>query len=403
MNRRLFGDQLRDVPSSSVRRVQRAWDQLGHRRQGVRKLAVTVGLLLVIYYSVTTLVAWITAPRIDMTMSPVAGPTAVAAEPVKLGPIERRVTYTGSVAPYEVVTVYPRTEGWVEQFTLYEGDHVRQGQTIARLDRTEITAGLEHAKANLAQARASLEFWQKELPRLQQLYTNGAMAESDADHAAQEEAAARAKVSALEAEVRRLSTVLSYTDVVAPISGRVSKRHIYAGLLIRPGMPIVDLQDLSRVRVQVHVSEKDLPFIRRGTAAVVRVPSLPDSQAERHATVTTVFPELDPVARTAVVEVVLPNAGDTIRPEMYAVVDFVLERKERALLIPALAVYHGPGQQPLVYVTDGVTAFSRPVTLGIAQGDRLEVVDGVQEGEMVIWKGQRSLTDGAPVNLVSAF
>lgn len=360
---------------------------------------MTVVLLWVIYYSVTTLVAWITAPRIDMTMSPVAGAIAVTAEAAQTAPIERRVTYTGSVAPYEVVTVYPRTEGWVEQFTLYEGDYVREGQAIARLDRTELTAGLENAKASLAQARASLEFWKKELPRLQQLFKSGAMAESDADNAAQQEAAARAKVGALEADVQRLATVLSYTDVVAPISGRVSKRHIYAGILVRPGMPIVDLQDLSRVRVQVNVAEKDLPFVRRGTDAVVRVASA----TERRATVATIFPELDPVARTARVELVLSNPNEAIRPEMYAVVDFVLERKEKAVVIPTLAVYQAPGQEPQVYITDGVTAFSRSVKLGIAQGDRVEVVEGVQEGEMVIWKGQRSLTDGAQVNLVTAF
>lgn len=386
-----------------LEQLGRTWDRLGDHRQGMKKLAVTAVLLLVIYYGVTTLVAWITAPRIDMTMSPIAGAIAVTAEPSKIGSIERQVTYTGGVAPYQEVAVYPRTEGWVEKFTLYEGDHVREGQVIARLDRVELGARLANANASLEQARAAATFWEKEAPRLQQLYKGGAMSESDADNAARQAAAARATVGAMEAEVERLATVLSYTDVVAPISGRVSKRHIYAGILVRPGMPIVDLQDLSRVRVQVNVAESDLPFIRRGTLARVRFPGVTAEQAELHAKVTAVFPELDPTARTAVVELVLPNPGELIRPEMYAVVNLVLERKEKAIVIPSLAVYQGPGQPPLVYITDGVTAFSRPVKLGIAQGDRVEVLEGVQEGEMVIWKGQRGLTDGTQVHLVTTF
>lgn len=398
----LFSRRVGSGVAGRLEPLRRTWDRLGDQRQGMKKLAVTVVLLLVIYYGVTTVVAWITAPRIDMTMSPIAGAIAVTAEPAKIGSIERVVTYTGGVAPYQEVAVYPRTEGWVEKFTLYEGDHVREGQVIARLDRVELGARLANGKASLAQARAAATFWEKEAPRLQQLYKGGAMSESDADNAVRQAASARATVGAMEAEVERLATVLSYTDVVAPISGRVTKRHIYAGILVRPGMPIVDLQDLSRVRVQVNVAASDLPFIRRGTPARVRL-GVTAEQAELHAKVTAVFPELDPTARTAVVELVLPNPGELIRPEMYAVVNLVLERKEKATLIPSLAVYQGPGQQPLVYITDGVTAFSRPVKLGIAQGHRVEVLDGVQEGEMVIWKGQRGLTDGTQVHLVTTF
>lgn len=398
----LFGRQPAGSDSKVTQGPGRgAW--LRQQGAGLRKLAVTAVLLLLIYYGVTTAVAYITAPRIDMTMSPVAGAIAVMAEPAKVEPIERTVTYTGSVAPYQEVSVYPRTEGWVDAFTLYEGDRVEKGQIIARLDRAELGAKLATAKASLAQARAAVEFWEKELPRLQALLKEGAMSASEGDNAANQASAARAILQAREAEVEQLSTVFSYTDVLAPISGRVSKRHIYAGTLVRPGMPIVDLQDLSRVRVQVNVAEKDLPFIRAGTPARVRFPSFPEAQATRQVTVTTVFPELDPVARTAIVELVLPNPGETLRPEMYAVVDLILERKEQVLAIPSLAVYRGPDAQPLVYVTDGVAATARPVKLGIEQGSRVEVLEGVSEGEMVIWRGQRSLSDGVLVRLVTAF
>lgn len=405
------------------------WEKFGPYKDLAKKTVVTVVSLGAIYYLVTTLVAWITAPRIEMTMSPVVGRIAVAAEPAKLEPIQRKVTYTGSMAAFHEVTVYPRVEGWVEQFSLYEGDRVRKGEVATRLDRAELTAAVERARAavlaveqkrleaeaDLAEAEANVEFWKKELPRFEVLVKRNAVAQSDYDNALKQAEAARAKreqmrkrikvveaeIEAAKAEWERQKTILEYTDIHAPLSGRVSKRYIYAGQFVKPGMPIVDLQDLSRVRVQVKVAEADAPYVKVGTDTLVRFPSLPNPHQERRAKVTTIFPQLEPVTRTTTVEMVLDNPGEIIKTEMYAVVDLLLEKKEKALTIPRGAVLEGLDQQPIVYVTDSVSAMSRPVKLGIAERDRVEVLEGVKEGELVVWKGQRNLSEGAQVNLVA--
>ena len=422
----------------------------------IKKTIVTVVVLLALYWGVTSVVAYITAPRLEMTMSPVVGRIAVVAEPAKTGPIQRKVTYTGSVAAVQEVTVYPRWEGWVQEFKLYEGDHVARGQVIARLDRAEIGAALEKAKAAAAaaereepvieaeiealkaslvahraalrEAQANLVFWERDMRRVELLFKRGAVAEVAYDEGRKQYDSAVARVAEHEARIKlveaklvearaRLATVgerikaaqaeaeqvkirFSYTTIEAPVTGRVAKRHIYAGILVKPGMPIVDLQDLSRVRVQVKVAEPDAPFVRVGTEAVVRFPSLPSSSQERRARVTTVFPQLDPVSRTATVEILLDNPGELLKPEMYAVVELVLERKEKAVVIPRQAILDGPDGKPMVYVTDAVTAMSRPVKLGIAEDERVEILDGVKEGEMVVAKGQRSLSEGAQVNVV---
>jgi len=394
----------------------------------VKKTVVTVVVLLALYWGVTSVIAYITAPRLEMTMSPVVGPIAVVAEPAKVAVIERRVTYTGSVAPFQEVTVYPRAEGWVTRFQLYEGDHVRQGQVIARLDRSELGASVAEAQsrvartearvaqaeAGLLQAKADMEYIEAELGRDMVLVKGNAISQSAFDLrksqaavarskiAAQQEALAAAKAEVAEARenLKRRNIILNYTDVEAPISGRVSKRHIYAGILVKPGMPIVDLQDLSRIRVQVRVAEPDLPFVRVGTPAVIRFSALSEPNRERRAQVTTVFPQLDPASRTATVEMLMDNPGELIKPDMYAVVDLVLERKDKALTIPREAVLDGPDGKPIVYVTDAVTATSRPVKVGIAERDRVEVLDGLKEGEMVVAKGQRTVSEGAQVNVV---
>lgn len=429
------------------------WD----RNRWVSRWVVTLVLLAVIYYTTTAAVAWLTAPRIEMTMSPLTGPVAVAAEPAKVQEIVEKVTYTGSISPYKEVTVYPRWEGWVQEFNLYEGDHVERGQVIARLDRAEIgsalertqavaaaaerekpvmEAGIEALKANLAShwaalkaAQANARFWERDIRRIDILFKRGAIAEVAADEGKKQYESALARVAETEAKIKMaeakllearsrlagveerikaasaeaelVKTRFSYTTIEAPIAGRVAKRHIYAGILVKPGMPIVDLQDLSRARVQAKVAEKDASQVRVGTEAVVRFPALPESRNKVNARVTTVFPQLDPVTRTATVEVLVPNPGELIKSDMYAVVDFVLERRPKTVTIPRLAVQSDQQGQPRVFVTDGVSAMSRPVKLGIASGDRIEIIEGVKEGEMVVYRGQRGLTDGQQVNIVA--
>ncbi len=486
---------------------------LGRHAAAVQKTIVTAVILLALYWAVTAIVAYITAPRLEMTMSPVVGRIAVVAQPATRVPIARKVTYTGSVASFQDVTVYPRHEGWVKDFQLYEGDHVTRGQVIARLDTAELEravqqgralvtqaegevreaearlaaanvgvlkaaeeraqaeaalkeaeallavarANLEAARPGVVEARAQAEYVEGEFRRDETLVAGGAISQASFDqrraqfvsareriaqaearvvemqaqvasaeakivsaraairravasqqaavshvrHAEAGVAAARARLAAAREEHERRQVVLGYTTIEAPITGRVAKRHIYAGILVKPGMPIVDLQDLSRVRVQAKVAERDLPFVRVGTTeAIVRFPTLPEGQRERRARVTTVFPQLDPVSRTATVEILLDNPGELIKPEMYAVVDLVLERKEKAIVIPRQAVLDGPDGKPIVYVTDAVTAMSRPVTLGIAEGERVEVLDGVKEGEMIVARGQRNLSEGAQVQVV---
>lgn len=440
--------------SGLIRRVKTlVWEQ--HR--WVSRWAVTLALLGLIYYATTALVAWLTAPRIEMTMSPIQGPVAVAAEPAKVEEIVEKVTYTGSISPYQEVTVYPRWEGWVQQFRLYEGDRVEEGEVIARLDRAEIGALLEKAraaaaaaeleravseaeiealKASLAARRAGLQeavanrvFWEQDMRRLEVLFKRGAVAEVSYDDGKKQYDSAVARVAEHEAKIKlveakiveaearlaavaerikvaraeaeQVQTRFSYTTVEAPISGRVAKRYIYAGILVKPGMPIVDLQDLSRVRVQARVAEKDVPKVRVGTEAVVTFRALPNPHNRAAARVTAIFPQLDPVTRTATIEMVIPNPGELLKTDMYAVVDLVLERRPKAVTIPRLAVERDQQGQPKVFVTDGVSAMSRPVMLGIASGDRVEVLDGVKEGEMVIYRGQRGLVEGQQVNIVA--
>lgn len=356
----------------------------------VRKAVVTGALLLLIYYSATSVAAYLSAPRLDMTMSPLAGPVAVAVTPAERGEIVSTVTYTGTVIPKSTVQVYPRIEGWLEDILVDVDTRVKKGQLLIKLDDQELLA-------TLAEQQAHRIFTEREYQRDAQLVKEGAISQSEADRSRMMFEAARAKEE-------RIKTLLSYTTVTSSIDGLVTERVklINPGELVHPNTKLLEVADTRQMRVQVKVAEKDLPYMQVGMTATVRFPSLPPSDNSIDAKVSAVFPQLDPRTRTSIVEIMVENPRGLIRGEMYAIVDLVLERKSDAIAIPRQAVLQIEGE-PVVFTTDTVVAMKRPVILGISSNGIVEVVEGIHEGDMVITKGARGLTDFQEVKVVSGF
>lgn len=361
--------------------------RLVDRNPRVKKLIVTTVIILIIWKVSTAVAAYLTAPPIEMTMSPLAGAVAVVAQPVERGVIARTATYTGSVLPVTAAPITPRIQGWVRHFLVDAGARVRADQPLVLLDTVEIAG-------NYRQAKAHEEFMAEEFKRAELLFQGQAISRSEYDRARMmyEEALGLAQAA---------RSRLDYTVLRAPFAGIVTDRvkTINEGQLVGPGTQLLTVADTRTMRVQVKVAEPDVPYVRVGSEATARFPALPGDNAIR-ARVATVFPGLDPVARTATVELLVANPRGLLRGDMYAVVDLVLERRAGALVVPRQAVLEVEGN-PTVFVTDGVTAAARTVTLGVQSGDSVELLDGVQEGEQVIYKGNRGLVDGQLVKLVA--
>jgi len=355
-----------------------------------RKIVVTGVLLFLIYYSATSIAAYLSAPRLDMTMSPLAGAVAVAVISAERHEMVSTVTYTGSVIPKSVVKVFPRIEGWLEETTVDVGDVVTKGQLLVKLDDQELLA-------TLAEQQAHRIFTEREYQRDASLVKEGAISQSEADRSRMMFEEARAKEE-------RMDTRLSYTEVTSPIDGLVTNRVklINHGELVHPNTHLLDLADTRQMRVQIQVAEKDILHIQVGTKTTVRFPSLPGSDNSIEAQVTAVFPQLNPRTRTSTVEIMVENPKGLIRTDMYAIVDLVLVQKPEVITIPQQAILQIEGET-VVFTTDTVVAMKQPVTLGMSSNDMVEVVEGINEGDMVITKGARGLTDFQEVAVVSGF
>jgi len=300
------------------------------------------------------------------------------------------VTYTGTVIPKSVVKVFSRIEGWIDGIYVDVGDVVLKGQLLVKLDEQELLT-------TLAERKAHMTFTELEYQRDSRLVKEGAISQSEADRS-------RMMFERTKAKVEKVETMLSYTKVTSPIDGIITNRVklINPGELVHSATHLFDMADTRQMRVQVKVAEKDSHYVRVGTKATIRFPSLPKSYHKINARVSAVFPKLNLRTRTSTVELLIDNPKGHIRADMYAVVDFVLRRKSNAVIIPKHAVLQVEGET-VVFTTDTVVAEKKPVVLGISSKDMVEVVKGIKAGDMVIIKGARGLTDFQEVTVVSGY
>jgi HlyD family secretion protein len=409
---------------------ERAGGDRWHQRIGVRKGRSRI-LKLVMLGILLAAGAWAlyanfrpdrTAMDMNMRITSGATPFPVVVVPVERGPIGGMVVYTGSVAPFNEEDIYPRVTGRIVDMPVYPGDAVRPGQVLARLDSVELSSRLREAEAGLAAARATRVQMEKELAmteaeatyaravaaRTERLFNTGAVSkqeyESDRTMAASAEAkreAARAKLQAgdamlaqSEAALRTAGIVRGYTEIVSSTSGSVVKRLVAPGVLVQPGMPILKVAQIDKVRLQANVGEKDLASIRIGSP--VQVTTAAAAQPPLAATVTAVFPFVEQGPRTAVVEVLVDNAARRLLPGQYVTMQFSTGQRGQALIVPATGVVRMGGKATVWIVKDG-RAEPRSVVTGLQSADRVEIVDGLSATDHLVARGQEGLYTGAKV------
>jgi HlyD family secretion protein len=389
------------------------------------------------------------AMDMEMRVTGVASAFPVTLATAARAPIAGTVTYTGSVAPYNEQDVFPRVMGRIVEMSVYPGDAVRAGQVVARLDDVELTSRVREAQAaavaadaNVAQmnadvagarhgvtqmekevvmAEADAEHQEHIIARDERLYQSGAIAlqELEATRAAVQ--LARAKVAAARARLeqgRAMETaaarkreamtamaaqsrameqtaevVRGYATIQAPSSGFVVKRFVAPGVLVGPGMPILKIAEIDRARLQANVGEKDLPAIKMGAA--IRVATTAGT-ARTTARVTSVFPFVDPGARTAVVEAIVDNGDRRLLPGQYVTMEFVTGEQPNAVTVPRSAVVRPSGTARVWIVRDG-KAEPREVTTGLEATEHVEIRSGLAPGEQVVARGHEGLYAGARV------
>ncbi len=330
---------------------------------------------------------------------------------VTRGLIKEKITLTGSLRAKEQVNVSPKIAGRIVQITVDTGQMVARGALLAVIEDDEIKQQIERSQAaiavveaSIAQREAELHNAKAELDRKKQLVEAGLLSRQELESletryrvAQSQLELARAQRRQSEAELRELHIRQSQTRVYSPISGVIAKRHVDIGAMVSSATPIVTVVSLSPMVVEAKASERDIARIKRGLPVTVTIDSLPGKTYTGR--IMRIAPLLDPQTRNGILEIEIANRQGELKGEMFARIEVDLGSARETTLVPRDALVYR-GEQPGVYTIEAEAARFRPVETGLTQEEKVEVISGLQVGEMVITRGANLVKDGDRVRVM---
>ena len=292
-------------------------------------------------------------------------------------------TRTGTLRALREVRIYTQEEGRITALPVYEGDRVKTGDVVVRLDDALIRAQLARAAATRKQAEQNLN-------RLKELRGKKLVSED-------EYARAQTQLEVSEADEQLLKTRLGYTTIESPLNGVVSERLSEPGNVAERNQHLLTISDPSSLVTELPVSELILPDLAVGDVARVSVDALGDRIYEGR--IIRIYPTLDPVTRRGTIEVEIAPVPAGAAPGQLCRVE-LSTRAARRRVIPFSALRRDENSE-YVYIVDGEgRAQHVDVTSGLRLGEKVEIRQGLEDGQQVVTRGFLDLIPGKPVKRV---
>ena len=338
---------------------------------------------------------------------------AVEVTPVKRMSLERWEEAVGNVFPYQGIRITPKVPGKIEVIYVKEGDLVKEGQPLVKLDQTDFLLALERAEASyksaqaqLEQARLKLQDAERDYQRAKVLFEEKVISQKEYEKIETNFKAAQAQYELTQAQLKVASSTLKQaqtelkdTVIYAPFSGYISAKFVDPGqrAYTMPPTDILELVDISKVKILIDLPERDLPLVKVGAKVEIRSDAFPDLKLEGK--VNRIYPKIDPYTRSFRVEVLLDNPKGILKPGMFVNARLFLG-KEETLVIPRDALLRAPGTGiEYCFVVINEKAQRREVITGIREENLVEIKQGLREGELVVTAGGQNLKGGARVKI----
>ncbi|OLB20128.1 MAG: efflux transporter periplasmic adaptor subunit [Acidobacteriales bacterium 13_2_20CM_55_8] len=365
--------------------------------------------------------------------------------------LQRTVTAEAVLFPLQQSAIVPKISAPVKAFYVKRGSRVRKGQLLAVLENRDLAAAAQENQGAYNQAEATyatttsaqlpeeiqkaqldtqaakqmLDAQQKIYNSRQELFQQGAIPRKELDQAGVDLTQARnqyqiaqkhldalmatGKQQALKSAAGQLQSAkgkymgaeaqMSYSQIRSPIDGVVTDRPLYPGEMAAAGTPIVTVMDISQVIVKAHIPQPEAALLKVGDKATITVPG---ESAPVDAKVTVVSPALDPNSTTVEIWVQAKNPEQRLKPGTSVQVSMVAQTVPDALVIPAAALLTGQdGTTSVMVVGTDNRAHQRPVSVGIRQGDQVQITEGLQPGDRVIASGAYGLPDNTQVTVAA--
>jgi len=311
------------------------------------------------------------------------------------------VTGTISALPNQDVRVSSLVPGRVAQMMVAEGDHLREGQVLAKIDDRPFRDQVQQAQAAVDQAKANLENSRLNLQRNEKLLERGIAARKDVEDARTQASVNKALLSQAEAALSLARLNFARTEVRSPLGGMVVKRLLSAGEQVdgTAAQPVFEVANTSEVELFGNVPALYLDKIRVGQALRISSDAFPGRVFQSH--IVAISPAVDPSTNVGLVRIRIANGAGLLRLGMFLNAQVPLETHRNALVAALQAVYRDPDGNPEIYRVEGEKAEAVPVKLGLETKDRVELLSGAQEGETIILAGGYGLPAHAKIKVKS--
>ena len=390
-----------------------------------------------------------------------AEPTAVKIVKPEIVSLERATTRPASVYAYHEVAVHARVSGYTKQVNVDIGDVVKAGQTLASIDVPEMIAGEKQQLAEIVQLKSDIERYEAlaALAKTQIAVAEADVKKTDAQIAAdqieydrirkltesksiserlRDETLSRLKTSkasrltvvakvdvakaalkAADADTRTAKTLvdvaqkkhdaskimIAYATLQAPFDGVVSQRNLDPGELVNSGLQKKSLFTIihsQKVRIRAAIPERDVTWVDVGDKAEFKCDGLRDGKINGR--VTRLAGALDPKTRTMLVEMEIDNKEGDLLPGMFGLLTITLDHRPDRIVVPASTLHQRePGQDPVVYVVESDDTVSHvPVSVGLDDGKRIEIIKGLSGEERIVTGMLGRLSPGQKVRVISS-
>ena len=339
---------------------------------------------IIVFIAFLVVTVWLTGCKKDNgpANSPQKPAPVVRVVQAPKGTISKKLELTGSVIATCTAKIGSPAEGPVMNCEIREGDAVQKGQILLKIGRRKAADALVEA------TKESLSREKEELRRVEQLVKGGAIPAEELD-------IARLRVSRANAELSKALESAGDYEITAPWDGLVRKVYVTDGYFVAPRETLIEIYDPCSLVISAALPEKYAARIQTGTKVDVKLDAWPGDTFTGH--IERIYPYLDQRLRTRTVEIALEKPVD-LAPGMFARLEVMLETASDTVIVPAEAIV-STLKGNAVFIVKNEKAVRHSVETGIESDNRIEIISGIQPGDMVIVAGNDKLKDGDAVRV----
>ena len=337
--------------------------------------------------------------------------TSVEVVSVERGAISDQVRAFGSIRSQDVVSITPQVSNRITRIYADLGDTVQAGQSLAKIYDLPFRDAYEQAQAQFRQTQTTFNRDSTQFIRQEQLHERGSISSAEFDEARATYDNSRAQREAARASLTQSRENLENTEIRSPVRGVVLNRMIAEGDVASTGQPVFEVANLVGYETRLHLPMRDWEVVNIGQPVDLRLSSQENIVAR--GTVSRISPQLSETTGLGEVVVSLTEVSSRVRQGMLAESRITLETRENTIIIPRSALiervdtYIEPETNTVelrrsysVFIAQGDSiARQKELTLGLEQGERVEILSGIEEGESLIITGQSGLRNGARVRV----